>query len=63
MISISLFLITSILASIAFWILICIGVAILMFGDDRAFVVGPVIATVSVLLWWLTFAGVIRFVE
>ena len=47
--------------SIVVWFFLCVAVAMLMFGDDRAFFVGPVIATFVVALFWLVATGVIRF--
>lgn len=63
MILISLTLVAAILGSILVWFMICIAVAALMFGDDRAFIIGPVVAASIVLFYWITYLGIVRFVE
>ena len=60
--TISIMLIGSILATVLSWVLIAVAIGIVMFGDDRAFVVGPLVATVAVSIFWAWQLGVIVFV-
>ena len=62
MIVLSFFWIGAIALSIVAWVLICVATMLFMFGDDSASIVGPVLATVLVALFWLIQTGVIRFV-
>lgn len=58
--TIPLFLIVSIVGSAVVWAVISLAVALLMFGDDRAFVVGPVVSAVLVGLFWMFWFGLLR---
>ena len=62
MIVLSFFWIGAIALSVIAWFLICLATMLFMFGDDKALIVGPFLATVLVVLFWLIQTGVIRFV-
>jgi uncharacterized membrane protein YjjP (DUF1212 family) len=61
--TISAFLICAVVLSVIAWSLTCATVLMLMFGDDRAFWVGPFLATVMVTSFWLHWFGMIEFVK
>lgn len=63
MITVSLSIVAAIAISFIVWLFICAVVAMIMFGDDNAFVVGPVLATTIVFLYWVISLGAIRFIE
>lgn len=63
MITVSLFWLSAIGASIIAWFLIGFSVSVFfMWGDDRAFVVGSLVATSVLAFFWLTYFGVIKLV-
>lgn len=53
-------LIAAMATTVIGWFMFCGLVAVLMFGDDRAFVVGPVVATILCTLIWLVATGFIQ---
>ena len=61
MIIIPWFAITAVMYSIVGWFAISAIIALMMFGDDRAFKIGPIIATIAVIGFWLLYSGVVRF--
>lgn len=64
MITVSLLWLSAISVSIIVWFLIAMAVSLFfMWGDDRAFIVGPLVATLALAIFWLTYSGVIQFVE
>ena len=52
-VTISTYLLVCVIASMIAWVLITLMVVLLMFGDDRAFIAGPAIASVAVGLFWI----------
>lgn len=60
--TVSLTILGAIVGTIVVWFLLCILVALVMFGDDEAFVIGPIAATLLLLGFWLVKLGVITFV-
>ena len=61
MIEIPLYFITAVAVSFIVWFLICIFVCLIMFGDDKAFTIGPILASISILICWLCASGIIKF--
>jgi len=60
--TISISIVAAVVVSIIAWILIFIVTAMLMFGNDRAFPVAAVVATVIVALYWLHSTGIMEVV-
>lgn len=59
---VSLTILGYITASIVVWFLLCLMIALVMFGDDEAFVIGPIAASLLLLGFWLIKLGVITLV-
>ena len=45
--------------SILAWLLVSAATMVLMFGDDRAFWIGPLVATIAVAIFWCYWFGLI----
>jgi hypothetical protein len=45
--------------SILAWLLVSVATIVLMFGDDRAFWIGPSVATITVATFWCYWFGLI----
>lgn len=62
MITIPLFLVAAISCSLLAWFLLTLFIAVVfMLGDDKAFVIAPIISAFCVLFFWLVYSGVVVF--
>ena len=59
---VSLTILGWIVGTIVVWFLLCLIIALVMFGDDEAFVIGPIVASLLLLGFWLIKMGVITLV-
>jgi len=59
---VSLTILGWIVGTIVVWFILCLIIALVMFGDDEAFVIGPIVASLLLLGFWLIKMGVITLV-
>ncbi len=60
---VSLTILGWIVGTIVVWFLLCLIIALVMLGDDEAFVIGPIAASLLLLGFWLIKMGVITLVQ
>ena len=60
--TVSISIIVAVVGSIVAWLILFLIIAMLMFGDDKAFSVSAVGATVIIVLYWLHTTGIIEVV-